>query len=126
MKQALKTEATYSSEALITFYQTARYQNSEYQFTLYHCYKYFASHLLSTENGGRKLLRNIGNYVPVGMTSHPRRFKSSSTLLTEPQISRILRAHACSLNSNATHRRITKYRTTDIFNFNKKYQTKNH
>jgi len=60
------------------------------------------------------------------MTSHPRKLKSSSPLLAEPQISRILRAHAYSLNSNATHRRITKYRTTNILNRNKKYQTQNH
>jgi hypothetical protein len=77
------------------------------------------SYLLSIEDGGKKLLRNIGNYVPVGMASHPGRLQSSSTLLTEPQISRILQAHAFSSNSNATHRRITKYRTTDIFNCNK-------
>jgi len=78
------------------------------------------SNLLFTEDVGRKMLRNMGNYVPVGMASHPRRLNFSSTLLTEPQISRILRAHAYSLNCNATHRRITKYRTTDIFNCNKK------
>jgi len=53
MKQAIKTEATYFSQALITSYNIARYQNSEYQFTFYRCYKYLASHLLSTENGDR-------------------------------------------------------------------------
>jgi len=84
------------------------------------------SHLLSTEDEGRKLLRNIVNYVPVGTASHSRGLQSSSKLLTEPQISRILQAHAFSSNSNATHQRITKYRTTDIFNYNTKYQTNNH
>jgi hypothetical protein len=46
--------------------------------------------LLSTEDGDRSLLRNVGNWVPVDKAQHSRRLLSSSTLLSEPSISHYL------------------------------------
>jgi hypothetical protein len=88
----------------------------------YHCHECLVSLILALEVGGRKLLRNIGNCLPVDTVSHLKRPKSSFTLLTEPQISHILQANAYLLKRNATHRRITEFPTTDIFNCNQKYR----
>ena len=42
---------------------------------------------LDLEDGGSKLLWNLGNYLPIDMVSYVRRFDSSSTLLQGTAVS---------------------------------------